>query len=698
MKKTTSYVSLIFLSLFNFSPNITALDSNALEQYKTQVHSDINNLDKLANIFPKTVEEIKHRTEVIIELAKQEIATIKSTENHTFENSMRALDIITHKLGIEASLVHTLVNVHPDQAIRETALESQMTLEKTGIDLLMDPELYDIIQNYYDTSHEVENLSSDSKLLITDYLAACKTSGLHLPDTTLAKVKELKKEISILEQDFIININSDSSYITATAEELEGVNAEFIEQLEKDGDIYIIPALPTTALPIMQECSIEATRKKMFICRFNRAYPENESLLIELLYKRHELAQLLGFENFASLDLSSTSAKTIENLEAFYEPLTKKFLHKNIQEFEELKKELPESISLQEHGTLNQWDYLYIYNEHIKKHFSIDESKIAEYFPIQTVLNGIFTIYQDFLGLTFKQVQPQWSWHEDVILLEIYQTSSNKLLGYLFLDLYPRAHKYSHACVSPALASYNINGSNCTSMATLITNFPKPTADRPSLLPHHDVVTLFHEFGHAMHNILSRTEHPGHAGLSVASDFVETPSQMFEQWMFEPDMMNLVSSHYQTGESLPADIITNLVDVRKSNSGYHMLRQAIVGQFSLYSMTNTSLSYDPAALSKSLFEQYLSTLFKYESKHNWFTSFGHIASDLYASKYYNYLWTEVFAIDLFTEIKKHGFSDEYKQKVIKLLSAGGSIEPEELLEEFLERKPNQEAFLEALGL
>ncbi len=701
-KKQTAIFCAFILSVF-LMKNLTSstenkMNFNALKNHNDLMSMDVNNLEKLTMIFPKSVQEINDWTTSAIDLIHQEVDQILAVQNPTFENTMRALDISFNKFGNYVSILATLNNVHPDTTIRDTALAAEKTLREVAIDLSMNAELYQLIQNYYDNYSQKEKLTSEDKLLITDYLKACKRKGLHLPATVLEQAKKIAKEISALEQDFSVTINNDDTSIQATKEELLGVNENFIKSLEKDGDAYIVPCKLSTFLPVITECSVEATRKRIFFARSNIAYPQNEMLLTQLLKKRHEFATLLGYPSFASLDLEQTSAKNITNIQNFLTPLAETCLKKIDQEFAQLKNDLPEGIQLQKNNTFNQWDYPYVYTQYKKKYFSIDESAIAEYFPVQKVIDGIFIIYQNFLGLTFKKVTPQWSWHEDVMLIEIYRQSSQELLGYLFLDLYPRANKFSHACVQPIIASHNNDHKNITSVATLITNFPKPSADAPALLKHSDVVTFFHEFGHAMHNVLSRTQHPGQAGLNVALDFVETPSQMFEQWMYEPEMLSLVSGHYKTHEPLPKEIIEKKIKLRQANSGHTTLRQCMIGLFALQSMSNNDLSYNPALLWKSLDQKYLSKFMKYEDNNHWFTTFGHLASDTYASKYYSYLWTEVFALDLFASIKKNNFNPEYSQKVIKLLSAGASVEPEILLEEFLGRKPNQTAFLSVLGL
>lgn len=705
-QKHLFFYLMILYSCFTTTQEI--INAEIIKAHDTRMSIDVNNLEKLASVYPKTVDEINQWTQAAIALVQKECAIIIAQQDRTFNNTMRALDLSYNKLKTFASIVGLLEYVHPDQSIREAAHEATTILNNVLIDLLMDPAMYQAVQNYYDSNRQNEILSNEDELLITEFLKSCKRSGLHLPQSILDQIKAVSKELAVMEQDFMVHINTDNTTITLTRKELDGLHTDFIDRLKKEGDLYIIPCNRVHYIPIMTECTVEQTRKKLYFAMNNIVYPANETLLISILEKRQQLAELLGHKNFASLDLEQTSANNIETVEQFLQQLAHTTSQKATQECALLKTDLPEGVMLQENGCFNAWDYAYVNAAYNKKHFSIDESLIAQYLPLEKVIDGIFKIYQKVLGLTFKKVKPLWVWHEDIYLIEIYrqqtqelqtqELSTPELLGYLFLDLYPRPNKYTHACVIPQFHSYKIEGNNCSSISALIVNVPQSSGDTPALLRHNDAVTFFHEFGHAMHHVLGRTKHPGQSGINVAVDFVETPSQMFEQWMFEPTILAHISGHYQTNESLPTDIIDKKIKLRQSDSGYLCLRQCMLALFALHTMTNNSSSYNPAALWKSLHETYAQSLIGYEENNHWYTTFGHLAAGNYAAKYYSYLWTEVFALDLFSEIKNHDFSAEYNTKVVQLLSAGGSIDAQLLLQEFLGRKPHQEAFLTKLGL
>ena len=677
---------------------IADVTPQAIADFQQFIMTPVDSLEQLAKIYPKNPDDAAQWTELTLALAQQEIEKIIAIKEKTFENTVQALDVISLKFKDIIETFEMLQFVHPDKTMRDALKNSVTLLKDAAIDFSMNPKLYQAIQSYADQNHDHEILDEQDQRLFQDLMNGFKKYGLHLPAETQEKIKNASKELEQMRQNFANNINISNPKITVDKADLAGLDENFIESLKKDGDLYILGTDVPTYIEIIGNCSIEKTRKAIYFLRNNKAYPENDILLTQIVQKQDEIAQLLGYENYATLDLKNTAASTIENVQKFEDNILRPALAKAKKELEIIKADLPEGIICNADGTLNPWDYGYAATLYEKKHFNIDENKIAEYFPTDKVIEGIFTIYQNFLGLTFQKITPLWSWHEDVQLIEIHRTSSGELLGYIFLDLYPRDNKYGHACHAGHSSSYRINGKNSPSVATLICNFPKPCGNTPGLLKHNDVVTFFHEFGHGMHEILGKTKHVGQSGTSVARDFVEVPSQMFEQWMHEPEMLALVSSHYQTGEALPQEIIEQKIKLRKFYSGFGITRQCMIGLFALQLMTKEGLSYNPSALWKSIYEQNWKDLIAYQENNHWYATFGHLINPGYLSKYFCYLWTEVIALDLFSEIKAHGYNQEYQNKAIMLLSAGDSVDAITLTQNFLGREVSQEPFFKILGL
>lgn len=674
-------------------------NSDFVSLHDTRMSMNVDSVEKLASMYPKSAQEVRAWCDVGVKLAQQELDVILSHKVRTFDNTVRALDLSEAKLSHLAAIFELFDLVSPESDMRDAARESAMIMKQMSIDLYMNPQLYQALQDYHDNHSADEALTAENCKLLQDSLDACKRQGLHLPEQILAQVKQLYKELDQLAQDFMTNISNDIRQLVVSGDDLQGLSESVINRLNRQGDLYVLTNDFPTCRAVMEQCHIAQTRHDMFMMYGNGAYPVNEQLLTQILQKRDQLAQLLGYDYYAQMDIATTSAKTEVVVEKFLTDLAQVAAHKTEQEIVLLKTDLPQSVQLREDGSLNPWDYWYAVTEYKKKYFAIDEVEISTYFPTQKVVDGMLQIYQDFLGLTFKQVKPVWTWHEDVQLIEIYRQATQELLGYIFLDLYPRPYKFQHTgALLSQKKSYQIDGQNSTSIGIIIANFPPASGDNPPLLTHDAVVTFFHEFGHAMHQVLGRTEHHAYAGTNVKSDFVETPSQMFEQWMLEPEILAQISGHYVTGEQLPADLIRQKLAIQNFNEGYFTLRQCVLSLFALELMQQKEFSYQPGLLWESVYKKYLVNFLGYESGvHGWATFF-HLADAAYACKYYSYLWTNVFACDLYSEIKKHEFNDEYRNKVIRLLSVGGSVSPQILLQEFLGREPNQEAFLMMLGL
>lgn len=672
-----------------------------MKEYSAVISRNIDTIDYLSALFPRSPEQMIGWSEAAMTLAQQEFKDILAipADKRTYANTVAALDYSQSKLSTFSGLVHLASMVSPDKAMRDTGHELSTTLSKFSVDLYYTPALYKAFQAYVDGFGQQEELSSEQHYYLDESMRDFKRSGFDLPETTFEEIKKLKKELSQAENDFSLNIATSMPTITVDLADLQGVNPSMIASFKKDGDKYVLGVDYPTYFEIMEKCQIAQTRRAMYFAFNNRAYPQNDGLLKDIFKKRDSLSKLLNYKNFAHYDTDGTMAKNEERVESFLSDLAAIASKKTKKELKNLVTHLPEGVMLTDNGMLHAWDYSFIREDYKKRHFTIDESKIAEYFPVQKALDGMFSIYQQFLGLTFKQVEPGWSWHEDVQLIEIYRTENNAFLGYLMLDLYPRDNKYTHACYMPVVPSFKVNGENCPTVGVVIANFPKALGDKPALLKFSDVETFFHEFGHAMHAVLGRTELAGCSGTSVKTDFVEMPSQMFEEWMLESDMLRKVSGHYQTGESLPDDIIRKKIELKQFDSGFFVVRQCMLSFLSLRLGQANKYDIDPSAIWQELYEKYMAGM-RFEPEAHQHASFGHLGAGHYASKYYSYMWSKVFALDIFHEIKRHGLLDKAigNRLVQEVLGKGGSADPAELLHTFLKREPRQDAFLKDLGL
>lgn len=648
-------------------------------------------------LFPTSVEQINERAQRAQEAAQQALAAIISLapEVRTFDSVMRAFDTAAKAFSTDMCAIEILEQVHPDEAIRNAAHAAVVTLKAFVIDNFSNnSELYQVIKAFVESADQTA-LNPEQKYFIQELMKDFKRSGLDLPAAQLQKIKKLQKELSEVSMQFGKNIADGQRSIVVTADELAGLEPDFIEQLPKTeaGGFTLTTDYPTY-FTVMQHCSVEGTRKKLYTAFNTRAYPENIAVLNDLIAKRHELAQLLGYPHYAAYDIDNQMAQTVERVTEFVNEITQRALVKYEQEFAHFTRQLPDGMTLTEDGKVKPWDQNYLIAQHKKKHYSVDDRAIAEYFPMEKTVEGLINIFEQFMHIKIKPVKVEGLWHEDAQMVEIYD-SQNRLRGYLILDLHPRPNKFSHAASSTIVTTILGDNGPTVAVDVVMANFPKSTKSRPALLKHDDVVTFFHEFGHAIHTILGSTEFSYFSGTATKTDFVELPSQMLEEWMWDVDTVRSISHHYKTGEPLPKELLAQKLALKNFDSAHQTLRQMYFANFSLACFADGERK-DLIATDKKMFEQTRPHV-GYEPGAFMYASFGHLTD--YGAKYYGYMWSKVFALDLFSEIKKHGLLNNNigSQYVNKILAKGGSKDPNEMLVDFLGRQPNQEAFYKDQG-
>ncbi len=667
------------------------------------MYAQVNSARDLVNLFPNSASEITRRTQQVIDQANEAIRAIVSIapEQRTKENTLLAFDYLNalSNLAIQSNCIATVEMVSKDESVRNAAREALIKIQEFAVDRIsQNKELYKAIKEYEQNGALKDMLSEKEVYYLTEVLDQFKRAGLGLDEQKQAEVARLKKEIAAKSLEFDANIAADQTKVIVTRAELAGLPDDFIAQLKKDdAGNYILGMDTPTFTKVMELCSVSETRKKMYEARLNRAMPTNDALLKEIIALRDQLAHILGYESFAAYDVSDQMVKSPERVEHFLKDLIAKVKEKAAQEIKELTAQMPQGVTKNEAGKLMPWDGAYLRDQYKKKYLDIDETKIAEYFPLEQTIDGLFSVYEKFLSISFEKKPISGLWSDDLMLLELHPQGSKQVLGYIVLDLFPRDFKYSHACHITIVPSYYLpDGKEPIAVSVVIANFPRPSTDKPALLNRSDVNTFFHEFGHALHAQLGRTHIGSFSGTSVKTDFVEMPSQMLEEWLFDPCILKLVSSHYQTGESLPEDLIKKIQALKTFDSGIGTQTQLFYASLAL-KMFGPGAQKDPYAIMKQLYESIRTHLY-FDPVDHMYASFGHLTG--YGAKYYGYLWSKVFALDLFEEIRKHGLLDpeigmKYRAEVI---GEGGSVDPNTLLYNFLGREPNQKAFLESIGL
>jgi thimet oligopeptidase len=649
---------------------------------------------EFASITPLHLTEA---TETAISNAKEslkEIYSVNKTERN-FNNTLLSLDDIYNELIIVYGSVYLMGSVHPDEDTRNSANESISVFGKFFNELGLDEELYRSVKEYSE-SEEAKSLEGPKKKFLNETLLGFERNGFALSKEKRDQLNIYQDKLSDLSIAFSKNIAEYDDFLILSESEMKGLPEDYISARKTDDGNYKVDLSYPSYQPFMKFAISEDARKQLYIKYNNRASDKNLDVLKEILIERQEMSSLLGYKTFADYQIEDRMAKTPKNVWDFENNLIDRVKEKARMDYNELL-EVKRSFTGDESVTVIQpWEASFYNNILLKEKYNLDQNLVKEYFELNNVLDGLFKISQHLFDVQFEEVEEASVWHKDVRMFNVIK--DGKIISRFYLDLHPRPNKYSHAACFPMVKGKATSNGYQMPTATLVCNFPEATSDKPALMSHSDVETFFHEFGHVLHNVLSTSAFSSFSGTSVKRDFVEAPSQIFENWAWDYEALSLFAKHYKTGELLPQALHEKMVAAKNVGSGLAALQQVYYG---ILDMTLHD-KYDPNGpesttdVLKKL--QNSITLYPYLEGTNFQAAFGHLVG--YAAGYYGYLWSKVYADDMFSIFEKNGIMD--KETGIRLrdivLARGADKEEIELVKEFLQREPNQEAFFRSLGL
>ena len=616
----------------------------------------------------------------------------------TFENTVRALDDIGYQVSLADDRFGLIKETSTSAAMRDAATEALKQLEEWMVGIEYREDVYQALKAYADKKPKLKG--EDAKLL-AETLRDYRRAGMALPKPQRDEVERMRKELSRLTTDYESNITKAQKAVKFSKAELEGVPEDFLAQLKStNGEYTVMANITWHYMSVMDNAKREETRKRLIIEHDNLARAENIPLLEKILPLRDDIAHKLGYKTWADYEIEVKMAKNAATVIDFLEKLKTGLQPKFDAELAAFRQ-----IKVQETGDTNAqvqvWDWRYLSNQLKKEKYNVDAEQLRVFFPYQKVLDGMFSIYQRIFGLRFERVEPPYKWVADLRLYAVSDAQTGEPLGLFYLDMFPREGKYHHFAQFRLIEGKLLpSGKYQRPTVALICNFPSPAKDKPSLLSHSDVETIFHEFGHAMHSILTRAKYGRFSCTSVPRDFVEAPSQMLENWVWDKKVLDSFAADYRDpSRKIPADILAKLKDARLATEGTRYRRQVSFGLMDM--ALHTQIHDSNAAEALPLSNKILSEVFLPMVPDTAFVAyFGHLMG--YDAGYYGYAWADSIAADMATVFEKspNGYFDTATGRRLRdeIYAPGDSRDVNESIEKFLGRKPSVEPFLRKLGI
>ncbi|HWS59841.1 MAG TPA: M3 family metallopeptidase [Flavobacterium sp.] len=674
---------------------MSILNSTFLTKHNTAPFSQI----KLADYKPAFIENIAS--------AKSEIdAIINNPDAPTFENTIEALEFSGNALDRLSSIFFNLNSAETCEEMQKIAQEVSPLLTEFSNDITLNEDLFKRIKLVYEQKDKL-NLSPEQATLLDKKFKSFSRNGALLSEDKKSKLREIDTELAKLKLTFGENVLAETNayqlHIT-NENDLKGLpegTIEAAQSLAKNKELegWIFTLDFPSYIPFVTYADNRELRKEIAIAAGKKAFQNNEfdnqEITLKIAKLRFERANLLGYETHSHFVLEERMAQNPNKVKSFLNELLDKAKPAAQREFAELTAFAKELDGIEQ---LEKWDSAY-YSEKLKqKLFNLDDEKLKPYFQLENVLNGAFTIAGKLFGLTFTEIFDIDKYHEEVTTYEV-KDEFGELVAIFYADFFPRKGKRNGAWMTSFKSQSIKDGVNERPHISNVCNFTKPTETKPSLLTFNEVTTLFHEFGHGLHGMLANTTYPSLSGTSVYWDFVELPSQVMENWCYEPEALAMFAKHYETGEIIPQEYVEKIKESASFQEGMATLRQLSFGLLDMaFHSNNPTEITNVKTFEKTAFEG--TTLYPDVAENCMSVSFSHIFQGGYSSGYYSYKWAEVLDADAFAYFQEKGiFNKEVATKFKdNILSKGGTELPMELYKRFRGQEPKPDALLKRAGL
>ncbi len=649
--------------------------------------------------------------EASIKESRAEVEAIaNSSDEPTFENTVVALDQSGERLGVVSHVLFNLNSAETNDEIQAAARDASPLLSEHSNEVFQNEKLFERVKAVYDQKDSLE-LDLEQKMLLEKSYKAFVRNGANLDGKKKERFREISKELSQLGLKFGENLlaeTNDYEMVIEDEKDLAGLPeliknqaAETAKSKGKDGK-WVFTLQAPSYVPFMENADNRTLREQLFRAYMSKSNKgndrDNKEVVKQLVTLKAEKAEILGYNTYAEYVLEERMAESAGTVNSFLNDLLEKAKPKAEEEVAEIKafvKELGHDIELE------RWDWAYYSEKLKKKKFNIDDDLLRPYFKLENVLKGVFLTAEKLYKISFERISNIPVYHKDVETYEVKDEKGNHVAVF-YADFHPREGKRGGAWMTSFREQHVKDGKDIRPLVSIVCNFTPSTPDNPSLLTFNEVLTLFHEFGHALHGMLANSKYGSLSGTSVFWDFVELPSQIFENWCYEKECLDLFASHYETGEKIPQEYIDKIRESSTYHEAYATVRQVSFGYLDMAwynqsaekagSIEDVAAFEEQAMLPTELFPKVPGTMMS--------TQFGHIFAGGYSAGYYSYKWAEVLDADAFSLFLEKGIFNEEVANSFKenILSKGGSEHPMELYKRFRGREPKVEALLKRAGL